>query len=233
MKKLAFLLLCLIGVPLSAAQLPCTVTIDANGNASVSCAGSVVVPPPTVSCVPPLLWNGSACVLPPPPPVVAPAGVVMQPMCVGGSNNYVYDTRQWRNDCRSVIDSGYHAPEGTIQVFPLPAAFLDGAPLVRGHIGFTSTSYSSSAQYEVAFSKTPGDFSYYKSEAATVKYFGSNFYPCGQVYGTDQALSFDREMGEISTCKLDNDQWYLNWRAIGCPSGTGHTCGQTFYIPRG
>jgi hypothetical protein len=91
------------------------------------------------------------------------------------------------------------------------------------------------AQYEVAFSKCKGDFSYYKTNTATVAYPGSTqvFQPCGVVWGTDMSLAWSRD-GAIDQCRIPaGEQWYMNWRVSNCPTGTGHTCGQTFYVPRG
>lgn len=203
-----------------------------NCSVAITCAGSGPAPSPSPAPAP------TPAPTPPPytPPPVA-GNVVMQTMCVGGSNNYVYDLQasQYQNDCRFGIGASYYQPAGTIQSFPIPKTWKDGAPLTGAGIAFTSTSFANTESdgYEVALSRTPGDFSYYTSPAAAVNYFGKNYYPCGQVSGADQQIGFSTQAASPSTCKIDSGQWYLNWRVINCRTGTGHTCGLTFTVPRG
>jgi hypothetical protein len=206
--------------------------INFNGTHYDNCSVTVIcgsAPAPTPTPTPP---PTPAPYTPPP----AVAGVVMQTMCVGGSNNYVYDllASQYQNDCRFGIGSGYYQPAGTIQSFPIPQNWKDGAPLIGAGIAFTSTSFANgeSDGYEVALSKTPGDFEYYKSPAAAVNYFGKTYHPCGQISGADQQLGFSTQAASPSTCKIDGGQWFLNWRVLNC-RGQGHTCGLTFSVPRG
>jgi hypothetical protein len=59
------------------------------------------------------------------------------------------------------------------------------------------------------------------------------FYPCGLKAGADMNVGWSNT-SSIYTCLVPtNEQWYMNWRVNNCPTGYGHTCGQTFYLPQG
>jgi hypothetical protein len=174
-------------------------------------------PPPT---------TGGTCVNAAGQSIPEPSNIVMQTMIAGGTNNYVFD---------GTVNST--SPQGTIQVFPLPKVWLDGSPLTGASAVFASyvNVNLAGAVYEVSISKCKGDFSYYKTTQASVAYPGSNqvFYPCGLTAGADMSVGWS-DTSSIYTCMVPaNEQWYMNWRVSNCPSGYGHTCGQTFYLPRG
>lgn len=183
--------------------------------------GNAPTPTPTPTTSP-----GASCVNAAGQTIVEPSNIVMQTMVAGGTNNYVFDGTQ-----------NSTSPQNTIQVFPLPKAWLDGAVLTGAGINFASyvNVNLAGAQYEVSFSKCKGDFSYYQTPQASVAYPGSTqvFYPCGLTAGADMNVGWS-DMPSIYTCLIPaNEQWYMNWRVKNCPTNLGHTCGQTFYLPRG
>jgi hypothetical protein len=162
----------------------------------------------------------------------------MQTMFIGGTNNYVFDDRLYRN--ASTGYPGLGGPQGTIQVFPLPLTWRDGTPVTSASVQMATFIYYNQAvsYYEVAFSPCPGDFTYYTSPAATVYYDGNPakpYYPCGQQWSADMQISWSTvaRPNMIDACyKPAGAQWYMNWRVVGCPGQAGYTCGQTFYIPK-
>jgi hypothetical protein len=164
----------------------------------------------------------------------------MQTMYMGGSNNYAFDSLAFVNPPAGTNFSGdakATAPQDTVQVYPLPQTWPDGTPVTTATAFFASYIYYNlaGAQYEVAFSKCKGDFSYYKTAQAHFTYFGTSYEPCGIVWGADFNASWGTQ-GSYSSCQVPaGEQWYMNWRVVPgtCPTNAGRTCGQTFYVPRG
>jgi hypothetical protein len=220
---LVVLLAVIFGVPLyaPAAQLPCTVTINADGSAAVSCAGAVTPAPQPTPAPAPVPTPAPA------PPAPASGNVVMQPLFVGGANNYVFDSTQYTNPRQPPPGP----PAGTIQSFAIPQTWPDGRPIESAGFGFASFIVYTQvgALNEVSISQVPGDFESYKNAFPYYKEGDYAFYPCGLTFGPDFAISFTRQ-GTISSCKVPaGEQWYLNWRVHNCP-GKGYTCGQTFTV---
>jgi hypothetical protein len=137
-------------------------------------------------------------------------------MKMGGTNNFV---------------SG---GEGTVVVFPLPHVWPDNTPVTNAVVQFATTPTRNFGveQYEVCFSAVPGDFEWYKSDAASVKMYGRTFHPGGLISGPDMQVAWTQTAGMIDACFIPpGEQWYMNWRVLNCPPGA--ICGQTFYVPRG
>jgi len=210
------------------AATKCALNIDDAGNVTGTCGVPNVTPAPTPTPSP------TPTPTPTPSPGTCPAkpsNVVLQATFPGGTNNYVFDDLSgWRNPSNHPNTS---TPQGAIQAFALPLTWPGGAPVTNGTAAFGSLSpQQSGVQFEVAFSKCPGDFTYYKSPAGTVNQYGQTWYPCGGVYGSDFPISWS-PLASYSTCGIPTgEQWYMNWRAIGCRAGMGYTCGQTFYVPQ-
>jgi hypothetical protein len=195
-------------------------------------------PDPSVPCI-----NGAGQLVP------YPANSRVQELLPGGSNNYAYDY-----------------PEGAITIFPLvmsrPIGDANGdvqtTPCLGSLFQFASTAanvgplwvQSQIGVYEIAFSKCPGDFEYYKTDAAS--YFceectGENhrwFRSCGVQWGADSTVSWRLGSTNFYSCGIpEGEQWYMNWRYLGgtvtgegwepspCPHQNGAICGQTFYMP--
>ena len=190
-------------------------------------------PTPTPSPTPsptPGPTPGATCINSAGQAITEPSNIVMQTMVAGGTNNYVFDGTK-----------NSTSPQGTIQVFPLPKSWTDSSgatiPLTGATVLFASyvNVNLAGAQYEVAFSKCKGDFSYWDTTQASVAYPGSSqvFKPCGLTAGADMSVGWS-DTPSIYTCLVPaNEQWYMNWRVKNCPTGMGYTCGQTFYLPRG
>jgi hypothetical protein len=174
-------------------------------NCAVTVACGTVNPPKPVDPVP----------LPPTPspePPAPPAGSgVYSTMHIGGTNNYPAVTG------------------GTVLIYPLPANWPDGNPVTEGRIQFASSPGRNFGveTYEVSFSPTPGDFTYYTSLQGKV----GSATPCGVAWGPDFTLFFSKGEGSYRVCKMDSRQWYMNFRVIACPAG--QMCGNTFYVPKG
>ena len=207
-------------------------TLDSAGNASYICSGApqptppvpAPTPPPAPPPAPTPVPTSGVCINSAGESIPIPTNIVMQTMKVGGTNNYALDGT-WSST----------APQNTIQVFPLPTVWGDGKALRGANVQFTSTSFVNlSAEYEVSFSKCPGDFSYYKNARASVPYGTHTFFPCGIRFGSDFNISWGNEGPSIYACYTPpGEQWYMNWRVHNCPTDKGRTCGQTFYVPRG
>lgn len=228
MKRLAVFFLLLVGVA-HAASLPCTIIIDANGTASAMCTGSAPTPtPPPVPTPAPTPKPSPA-----PGTCAAPSNAVMQTMYLAGTNNYVFDDRTYRNPPpgNPSPTPAATSPQGTIQIFPLKTAWPDGDPVYIASVQFASfIVYNLGGQYEVSFSRCPGDFETYKHDTPT-----QGTFPCGALSGPDFALAYIIGVPSgITYCGIPaGEQWYMNWRSIDCPADKGKTCGQTFYVPRG
>jgi len=172
--------------------------------------------------------------------MTVPSNIVMQPIFPGGSSNYVFDSSNYVNSGSSINPSspGTDVPMNTIQVFTLPRTWADGNPVTYAAPVFSDYPLVNQVgmQIEVAFSKCKGDFSYYKTPQASVTLPGSNqaFTPCGIVYGPNFSMAWGQQ-GDYLTCQVPaGETWYMNWRIVPgtFPTGTGHTCGHVFYIPR-
>ncbi len=177
--------------------------------------------------------------------ITTPSNIVMQVMYAGGTNNYAYDSSNYVNDGRSGSmappDPNTTVPMNTIQVFELPKTWRDGGPLTYAQPSFSQTTLVNSigAQYEVAFSKCKGDFSYYQTPQASYSFYpgGAAFVPCGLIHGDSFPVAWttDPTRADSSTCVVPpSETWYMNWRVVPgtCPTTTGHTCGQVFSVPR-
>jgi hypothetical protein len=169
----------------------------------------------------------------------------MQTMFAGGTNNYAFDSSNYVNDGRSGSlappDPNTSVPMNTIQVFELPKTWRDGGVLTYAQPQFSQTTLVNSigAQYEVGLSKCKGDFSYYHTAQASYSFYagGAQFTPCGTVAGDSYIIAWttDPTRVDYQTCNVPvNETWYMNWRVVPgtCPTTTGHTCGQVFYVPR-
>jgi len=164
----------------------------------------------------------------------------MQTMYLNGSNNYAIDSMGFTNPAPGTrpdpFNVGTSAPAGSIQVFTLPTLGPGGVPVNVQTVYFAPWVLNANAQYEAAFSKCKGDFSYYKSSTASVSAFGTVFQPCGVQSGDTYNLSWGvPPNGSYTTCQVrTGETWYLNWRIVpgtgsNCGGTTGHTCGQTFF----
>jgi hypothetical protein len=206
---------------------------------SYSYAAAAGSPTPTPSPTP-SPTGGATCVNSAGQTVTEPAKMIMQPMFVGGTNNYVFDSDKYSNTGRPNIDPAVVGAQGTTQVFELPKTWGAGGRAIDGaQVAFASyIVYSGAgAQYEVAFSKCKGDFSYYKSAQAQVGYPGTTqtFQPCGVIWGSDMSVGWSIGGPSIYSCGIPaGETWYMNWRVVpGTCNNGSYTCGQTFYIPGG
>lgn len=207
------LLSVIIGVPLyaTAAQLPCTLTIDTNGNISaVQCSGSVVPPAPN---------PGNPTPQPPAPPA---------PTTCPGVNPNAYPFMDQPGHNTKTYD---YTQGGTVVTWRIPKSMATEPPqpVKGGLIQFASQpAYNPiGATYEVSVSKCPGDFTTYKQQAPTQGYYSCGGPPADQV----GSFNFQQSWGsaqQITVCGVPADEtWYLNWR---CSRGLqGEPCGQTFY----
>jgi hypothetical protein len=183
--------------------------------------------PPTGSC-----YNGTQT-------IPETSNIVMQTMYAGGTNNYVLDSRSYTNPVPGTQANGFPQAttvDNTVQVFPLPQTWPDGAPITAALLSFTDYIYFnlSGAQYEISLSKCKGDFSYYKT-AQQYPIGNDTYQPCGGLFGATASVRWSNQ-GNFLTCQIPTgEQWYMNWRPVpgSCPTNFGHTCGQTFYVPRG
>jgi len=84
---------------------------------------------------------------------------------------------------------------------------------------------------EWAISNCPGDFTYYRSAAAsfTGGRSGGTSYPCGGINGAATGAYYWSLGGSSYECKVDNTKtWYINVRYIsGCPAGV--ECPVSYY----
>lgn len=199
------------------------------GNVIVTCSGT---PPLTPAPTNPPTPAPQPAPAPTPVACVTPPNVVMQTMFIGGTNNFVFDSVSYTNTGVPIQPSGGAA--NTIQVFPLPQTWTGrDEPVTHAYVGFNPyVQYSQrGVNYEIAFSRCPGDFAYYKT--VTVISGGEVLTPCGGVKG--QLARLDWKIGGVSdagSCAIPSgEQWYMNWRPINCQSLGGVTCGQTFYTP--
>jgi hypothetical protein len=170
--------------------------------------------------------------------VDVPGNIVMQPMFIGGSGNYVFDSSNYLNNgsATNPPSPGATGPMNTIQVFELPKTWRDGSQVRLAQPVFGDyVLVNNGASFEVAFSKCKGDFSYYKTPQASVTFPGGTqtFTPCGIVYGPNFSMAWGLQ-GDFLTCQVSaTETWYMNWRVVPgtCPTGTGHTCGNVFSVP--
>lgn len=131
---------------------------------------------------------------PPPPPAGTCPVVQTSPFALGNPSV----TNTWRGT------------PGTIYTTKLPK--------LSGGIGNTrNIATDGGASIEWSISPCPGDFTYYKSAAATVTLgFGGKVYPCGGVFGPESGgLNWATVQSASRPLCIVNGtgNWYLNMRA--------------------
>jgi hypothetical protein len=209
------------------------------GNVVVTCPdpGAITNPDPVAPTPAPAPPAPKPTPAPAPAPTPAncawPANGKLQPIFPGGSGNYAFDSFGYTNTGRQPgPDPGATGPANSIQIFKLPGAFLDGTLIQHGHLTFGDfVLVNNGGLYEVSISKCPGDFETYKQDPP----LEANVYRCGLTYGPNFSMGWATGTPAFfNECQVPvGEQWYLNWRVHGCPTDTGHTCGNVFTIPRG
>jgi hypothetical protein len=219
----------------SGSQLVLTVTATSVGDCRFELVGgdagaitSAVVrilsaPDPSVPCV-----NSAGQLVP------YPSNSRVQQLLPGGTNNYAVDEPEGQMIIFPLVmnDPENTGPNGEV-IWPysdhMEFAFATTAAQVGPYF-----IHSQWARFEVAFSKCPGDFDYYQSEAAAEYYPGSSqvFRPCGYLGGANGVLSWTHEHSIYSCYIPEGEQWYMSWRVVGgCGYELGYSCGQTFGMP--
>jgi hypothetical protein len=185
---------------------------------------------------------GGTCVNTAGQSIPEPANMYTHSICIGGTNNYAFDSSANYNACTDGAKPGASSPANSVQVFPIPQTWPSNSnvqdPVGDAGIYFTSTTGVNEATYEVTLSKCKGDFQYPDTAQASYTPPGSNavYKPCRVVWGSDMQIFLSHDAADFTHCKVTpGEQWYMNWRVVPgtCAVGTGFTCGQTFYVPRG
>jgi hypothetical protein len=170
-----------------------------------------------------------------------PTNARVQELFPGGTNNYVYDSPAGMTIVMPLVMSRptNWGPNGEVLYVPCTAQELQFTT-AAANIGPLWVQTQGGQQIEIAFSKCPGDFEYYKTEAAS--YFcdwcGGEYHrsyqPCGQVgYFGATPLYWTTGEPNMAACSIPKgEQWYMNARFVqGICDPQFSACGATFYMP--